>query len=90
MTVIYAKTALLPDGWARDVMVVVEAGRITSVETGVTGAGVDCLLPAMVNLHSHAFQRAMAGLTDPARAGAGQFLDMARPDVSLPWPPDAG
>ena len=64
MTVIYAKTALLPEGWAKDVMVVVEEGRIASVETGVPGSGVDCLLPAMVNLHSHAFQRAMAGLTE--------------------------
>lgn len=70
MTVIYAKTALLPEGWARDVMVVVEAGRIASVETGVPGVGVDCLLPAMVNLHSHAFQRAMAGLTE--RRGQSQ------------------
>lgn len=75
MTVIYAKTALLPEGWARDVMVVVEAGRIASVETGVpgAGAGADCLLPAMMNLHSHAFQRAMAGLTERRGQSSDSF-----------------
>lgn len=73
MTVIYAKTALLPDGWAQDVKVTVAAGRIASVETGLHGAGVDCLLPAMVNLHSHAFQRAMAGMTEARGLGQDSF-----------------
>lgn len=69
-TTIHARTALLPDGWADDVRVTIQSGRIARVETGVPGAGVDCLLPALVNLHSHAFQRAMAGLTE--RKGPGQ------------------
>ena len=73
MTVIHAKTALLPQGWAQDVAVTVQDGRIVAVETGVAGAGVDCLLPAMVNLHSHAFQRAMAGMTEARGAGQDSF-----------------
>ena len=77
MTVIHAKTALLPDGWADDVTVTVKNGRIDSVVAGAAPAGqrVDCLLPAMVNLHSHMFQRAMAGMTEkrgPVAANGGQ------------------
>lgn len=72
---IHAEGALLPEGWARDVGVRVEGGRIAAVTAGCGGpaAGaqrVGCLLPAPVNLHSHAFQRAMAGMTE--RRGAGQ------------------
>lgn len=69
---IFAKTALLPEGWADDVAVRIDAGRIASVEVGAMpdGQRVDVLLPAMVNLHSHSFQRAMAGMTE--RRGAGQ------------------
>ena len=37
------------------------------------GQAVDCLLPAMVNLHSHAFQRAMAGMTEYRSAGQDSF-----------------
>ena len=66
---IFAEQALTPAGWQRDVLVSVSAdGRIVSVEaqrepSGNTNkAGV--LLPSPANLHSHAFQRAMAGLTE--------------------------
>ncbi len=95
MTVIHAKTALLPAGWAQDVRVEIAGGRIVSVAAGVTEAGagsvVDCLLPAPVNLHSHSFQRAMAGMTEK-RGPGGQdsfwswrtlmyrFLDRLTPD----------
>ena len=58
---IVAKEALLPDGWARNVAVEVEGGRITSVGTGDQPT-VDLLLPAPVNLHSHAFQRDLRGV----------------------------
>ena len=75
MTVIHARTALLPEGWAQDVRVEVAAGRIARVTTGAQPEGqcVDCLLPAMVNLHSHAFQRAMAGMTEYRSAGQDSF-----------------
>lgn len=79
MTVIHAKTALLPDGWANDVRVELAGGRIVGISPGINpgaapqGQVVDCLLPAMVNLHSHAFQRAMAGLTEYRSAGQDSF-----------------
>ena len=70
----FARDALLPGGWAKDVLVSVEDGDIVSVETGASGlpplAGP--VLPGMANLHSHAFQRAMAGLTEVA-AGEDDF-----------------
>ena len=72
---INAKSALLPSGWVNDVSVVVEDGRIASVQsaTSETGDLVDILLPAPSNLHSHAFQRAMAGLTERRGPGADSF-----------------
>ena len=72
--ILNAATALLPDGWARDVQVTAVDGRIAKVEVGVPAAGrLDCLLPAPVNLHSHTFQRAMAGLTEKRGAGQDSF-----------------
>ena len=75
MSLIHAKTALLPDGWAEDVCVRILGGRIVEVIQGAApvGHGVDCLLPAPVNLHSHTFQRAMAGLTEKRTAGQDSF-----------------
>lgn len=94
MQTIWAETALLPSGWAEQVRVDVDAnGRIHSVVSSVPRAGttVPCLLPAPVNVHSHAFQRAMAGLTeargpDPTdsfwtwRQLMYRFLDRLTPD----------
>lgn len=74
---IFARRALLPSGWAEEVRVRVERGRILSVETGARpGVGdqrVDALLPALANLHSHAFQRAMAGRTEVRALGRESF-----------------
>lgn len=67
MTIIWAERALLPEGWAEDVRVELGAdGRITRVQPGAPAEGqrIQLLLPAMANLHSHAFQRAMAGLSE--------------------------
>ena len=64
---IWAEQALLAEGWAKDVLVGVGAdGRIASVAADAPPQGhrVGALLPAPVNLHSHAFQRAMAGMTE--------------------------
>ena len=91
MPILCAETALLPDGWARDVQVEVSDGRIVAVSTGVAErAQIGCLLPAPVNLHSHAFQRAMAGMTERRgptpdsfwtwRALMYRFLDHLTPD----------
>jgi len=80
MTRLLAGRALLPEGWARDVRVVIGAdGRIDSVETGAvrgpddTDLGERVLLPAPGNLHSHAFQRVMAGLAEHRSAGRDSF-----------------
>jgi len=77
MNAIYAQAARLPGRWARDVRIELDAqGRIASIETAASAAGatrVDCLLPGMTNLHSHAFQRALAGLTEVASAGDDDF-----------------
>ena len=67
MSVLWAERALLPDGWAEAVRVEVAAdGRIAAVTRGAPTEGerVALLLPALANLHSHAFQRAMAGLSE--------------------------
>ncbi|MFV0299292.1 MAG: formimidoylglutamate deiminase, partial [Paracoccus sp. (in: a-proteobacteria)] len=71
MGVIWAERALLPGGWAEGVRVEIGAdGRIATVTPGTApdtargGKRVELLLPAMANLHSHAFQRAMAGLSE--------------------------
>lgn len=70
MTELWAEWALLPSGWARNVLVQIVEGRIAGVATGVPPRGerLGILLPAPANAHSHAFQRAMAGLTE--RRGA--------------------
>lgn len=67
MTVLWAEQALLADGWARGVRIRVDgSGRIAEVAAGAEPEGERhaILLPAPANLHSHAFQRAMAGLTE--------------------------
>jgi len=64
----HAAHALLAEGWARDVRLQVQGGRITRIETGQGAQDGDTrvglLLPGLPNLHSHAFQRGMAGLTE--------------------------
>ena len=65
---IFARNALLPSGWAKDVLVETsEDGLITNVSLKPNGTAqntVGILLPSPVNVHSHSFQRAMAGLTE--------------------------
>lgn len=67
-TTLYFDRALLPTGWATDVRLTITAGRIAVIETGAAVHADDerhaLVLPGMPNLHSHAFQRAMAGLTE--------------------------
>ena len=68
MTTLFARSALLANGWQRDVRLELSGGRIARIETGVSAEAGDeqhdLLVPAMPNLHSHAFQRAMAGLAE--------------------------
>lgn len=67
MQKLWAEHALLPEGWAENVSVELgDDGRIAHVQAGAApdGERIGLLLPAMANLHSHAFQRAMAGLSE--------------------------
>ncbi len=77
MTAIHAGAALLADGWASDVRIVCDEGLISSVEAGVSPQQQDerhaVIVPAMANLHSHAFQRAMAGLAEIRGPGDDSF-----------------
>ncbi|WP_434608240.1 formimidoylglutamate deiminase [Pseudomonas sp. D2-30] len=71
MSAFFAERALLPDGWANDVRLEVNAeGVLTHVQADFHANGAERLggplLPGMPNLHSHAFQRAMAGLAEVA------------------------
>lgn len=71
MPVYFAERALLPTGWARNVRLQVDAtGLLGEVQADASAEGAERLngplLPGMPNLHSHAFQRAMAGLAEVA------------------------
>ena len=96
MQTLFAPEALLPYGWGLNVRVTLDAGRIVAVEPDAQPVAGDtvltgrALLPAMPNLHSHSFQRAMAGMTE--RRGPGEdsfwtwrqlmyrFLDVLSPE----------
>ena len=96
MQTIFAGTALLPNGWCQNVLIELDDfGKITKTTPNFYGPKVEtyvpCLLPAPVNAHSHAFQRAMAGLTEHRSNNSQdsfwtwrelmyQFLDQLTPD----------
>ena len=60
--------ALLPEGWAENVGIDVENGSIVAIEAGARPEGRERVagiaMPGLPNLHCHAFQRGMAGLTE--------------------------
>ncbi|MFJ3482706.1 formimidoylglutamate deiminase [Pseudomonas sp. NPDC090202] len=71
MSVFFAERALLPGGWANNVRFEVGVdGFLTSVLSDSDAQGAERIngpvVPGMPNLHSHAFQRAMAGLAEVA------------------------
>ena len=77
MVSLWFGAALLETGWAEKVRFGIEGGRIARIDVGVEAAGDDerhaAALPGLPNVHSHAFQRAMAGLTENAGPGADSF-----------------
>ena len=93
METLWARDALTDAGWRRDVRIDIDGTRIAAITPDAARAGetVDLLLPAPSNLHSHAFQRAMAGLAE-RRGTTGQdsfwtwrdtmyrFLEHLRPE----------
>jgi formimidoylglutamate deiminase len=65
--VFHADHLFTPDGWVRNARLRLERGRITALDANgadPTGSSRRFVLPGMPNLHSHAFQRAMAGLAE--------------------------
>ncbi|MEQ9607766.1 MAG: formimidoylglutamate deiminase [Kiloniellaceae bacterium] len=71
---LFAQQAFLPGGWAEAVLFDVDgAGNIVGVTAnaapGDAARAKGPVLPGMPNLHSHAFQRAMAGLAEHAAPG---------------------
>ncbi|MFN7051842.1 MAG: formimidoylglutamate deiminase, partial [Gemmobacter sp.] len=93
--VLWARQALLPEGWAQDVALHIGAdGRISRIDHGPAPADAlrrEVIVHAPANTHSHAFQRAMAGLTERRSAAQSdsfwswrqlmyRFLDRITPD----------
>ncbi len=78
MDKLHLDRALTPTGWRDNVTVAVGPdGRIAAITEGPAAAGAARLggivLPGLPNLHSHAFQRGMAGLTEVAGTGEDSF-----------------
>src|SRR5262245_15972684 len=68
MSTLHFASALLPSGWADDVRVVITDGIIEKIGAGAAPETQDerhqLAIPGMASLHSHAFQRGMAGLAE--------------------------
>jgi formiminoglutamate deiminase len=77
MSTLHFASALLPAGWADDVQVEVTDGTIAKVTAGVAPAAGDerhqLAIPGIASLHSHAFQRGMAGLAEIRGDAADTF-----------------
>lgn len=77
MPVLHAANALTPEGWKSDVRLTIEGEAIASIETGAAARAGDerhaLALPAIANVHSHAFQRGMAGLAEFRGEGRDTF-----------------
>jgi formiminoglutamate deiminase len=94
VSALHFATALLAEGWRQNVRIRFDDGRITAIDQGVVAKPDDerhaIGIPGMPNLHSHAFQRAMAGLAEYGGAGPDDFWTwrevMYR--VALSVPPD--
>jgi formimidoylglutamate deiminase len=74
---LHLDSVLLPDGWAEHVRLTIAGGRIASLEREVAPrAGeerVAAVVPGLPNVHSHAFQRGMAGFTEFRGPDADNF-----------------
>lgn len=74
---LHARLALLPDGWRENVRLTISGGNVILIEPDVAPQPMDeahaVILPGMPNLHSHAFQRGMAGLAESRQPGSDSF-----------------
>jgi formimidoylglutamate deiminase len=77
MTSLWFQAFLLPGGWAERVRIDIAQGRIDAVLVNVapdTASERHAVgIPGLPNLHSHAFQRGMAGLTEVPRSTGDSF-----------------
>lgn len=68
MTTIFARKALLANGWQENVRLSIDAGGIVGIATDCSPDDEDTVvgivIPGLSNAHSHAFQRALAGRTE--------------------------
>lgn len=92
---LWFSSALLPDGWANGVRLTIADGVIQAVEANITPDAADerggVAVPGLPNVHSHTFQRAMAGRAERRGGNSGddfwtwreemyRFLDRIDPD----------
>ena len=91
---LWFERALLPQGWAEQVRITLDGATIAAVETGIAAAPGDerhgAAVPGLNNVHSHGFQRGMAGLSERRgrpdddfwswREVMYRFLDRLTPD----------
>ncbi len=78
MADLFLDTVLLPGGWARDVRMSIDAGGwITAVESEAKPRGAShvpgIVVPGVPDAHSHASQRALAGLTERGSPDGDSF-----------------
>jgi formimidoylglutamate deiminase len=78
MKALFTHDALLPDGWARNVRIeLAPDGTVAAVHADTHQDGAQPVhgpvIPGMPNLHSHAFQRAMAGMTEVRGSAEDSF-----------------
>ncbi len=78
VTALWFEAALLPQGWCSRVRLSVDSdGTILTIDTDATAQSGDEIggvaLPGISNLHSHAFQRGMAGLAEVRGPAADSF-----------------
>ncbi|RYE01339.1 MAG: formimidoylglutamate deiminase, partial [Sphingomonadales bacterium] len=91
---LWFESALLASGWAEHVRIGISGGTVQSIELGVAAQSSDerhgVALPGLCNVHSHGFQRGMAGLSERRgrpdddfwswREVMYRFLDRLTPD----------
>lgn len=74
---LHFRRALLPGGWEENVRIGIADGLVTTIVQGAEAQPGDerhaIALPGMPNLHSHAFQRGMAGLAEVRGPGNDSF-----------------
>ena len=73
METFHAERLWTPGGWRIDAGFTHDGGRIVECEGAQPSEGSAWALPGIANLHSHAFQRAMAGLAERQTNPADSF-----------------